>query len=85
MGGKDFIFVDEDADFDFAVSQVVASAFGFQGQKCSACSRAIVHRRLYKRFVDAVVARTAKLTQGPTRDHAELPRARSRPSASSRP
>jgi 1-pyrroline-5-carboxylate dehydrogenase len=68
MGGKDFIFVDEDADFDFAVSQVVASAFGFQGQKCSACSRAIVHRRLYRRFVDAVVARTAKLAQGPTRD-----------------
>ena len=68
MGGKDFIFVDEDADFDFAVSQVVGSAFGFQGQKCSACSRAIVHRRLYRRFVDAVVARTAKLAQGPTRD-----------------
>ncbi|MGZ5430748.1 MAG: aldehyde dehydrogenase family protein, partial [Thermoanaerobaculia bacterium] len=69
MGGKDFIVVDEDADFEFAVSQVVASAFGFQGQKCSACSRAIVHRKLYKRFVDAVVAKTAKLTQGPTRDH----------------
>lgn len=69
MGGKDFIFVDEDADFDFAVSQVVASAFGFQGQKCSACSRAIVHKRLYKRFVDAVVAKTAKLVQGPTRDY----------------
>jgi 1-pyrroline-5-carboxylate dehydrogenase len=69
MGGKDFIVVDEDADFEFAVSQVVASAFGFQGQKCSACSRAIVHRRLYKRFVDAVVAKTAKLKQGPTRDH----------------
>jgi 1-pyrroline-5-carboxylate dehydrogenase len=68
MGGKDFIVVDEDADFDFAVSQVVASAFGFQGQKCSACSRAIVHRRLYKRFVDAVIARTAKLSVGPTRD-----------------
>jgi 1-pyrroline-5-carboxylate dehydrogenase len=69
MGGKDFIVVDEDADFDFAVSQVVASAFGFQGQKCSACSRAIVHRRLYSRFVDAVVARTEKLAVGPTRDH----------------
>jgi 1-pyrroline-5-carboxylate dehydrogenase len=55
MGGKDFIVVDEDADFDFAVTQTVASAFGFQGQKCSACSRAIVHRRLYRRFVDAVV------------------------------
>jgi len=69
MGGKDFIVVDEDADFELAVSQVVASAFGFQGQKCSACSRAIVHRRLYKRFVDAVTAKTAKLKQGPTRDH----------------
>ena len=68
MGGKDFIVVDEDADFDFAVSQVVASAFGFQGQKCSACSRAIVHKRLYRRFVDAVIARTAKLSVGPTRD-----------------
>lgn len=68
MGGKDFIVVDEDADFDDAVAQVVASAFGFQGQKCSACSRAIVHRRLYKRFVDAVAARTEKLTMGPTRD-----------------
>jgi 1-pyrroline-5-carboxylate dehydrogenase len=69
MGGKDFIVVDEDADFDFAVAQVVGSAFGFQGQKCSACSRAIVHQRLYKRFVDAVIARTEKLPMGPTRDY----------------
>jgi 1-pyrroline-5-carboxylate dehydrogenase len=68
MGGKDFIVVDEDADFEFAAAQVVQSAFGFQGQKCSACSRAIVHRRLYRRFVDAVVARTARLTVGPTRE-----------------
>jgi 1-pyrroline-5-carboxylate dehydrogenase len=69
MGGKDFIVVDEDADFDDAVRQVVGSAFGFQGQKCSACSRAIVHRRLYRRFVDAVAARAEKLTVGPTSDH----------------
>jgi 1-pyrroline-5-carboxylate dehydrogenase len=68
MGGKDFIVVDEDADFDVAVAQTVASAFGFQGQKCSACSRAIVHRRVYRRFVDAVVARTKKLVVGPPRD-----------------
>ena len=80
MGGKDFIVVDEDADFDFAAAQVVASAFGFQGQKCSACSRAIVHRRLYKRFVDAVVARTEKLVVGPTRD----PKTNVGPVASSR-
>ena len=83
MGGKDFIVVDEDADFDFAVAQVVASAFGFQGQKCSACSRAIVHRRHYRRFVEAVVARTGKLTQGPTRDR-RTSWAPSPPSASSR-
>ena len=68
MGGKDFIVVGEDADFDDAVTQVVGSAFGFQGQKCSACSRAIVHRRHYKRFVDAVAARTEALVQGPTKE-----------------
>lgn len=70
MGGKDFIVVDEDADFHDAVLQVVNSAFGFQGQKCSACSRAIVHTKLYKKFVDAVAAETEKRTMGNTRDHA---------------
>ena len=44
MGGKDAIVVDETADLDAAASGVVRSAFGFQGQKCSACSRLIVHR-----------------------------------------
>jgi 1-pyrroline-5-carboxylate dehydrogenase len=68
MGGKDFIVVDEDADFDEAVIAVVNSAFGFQGQKCSACSRAIVHKAIYDKFVDAVAARTEKLTMGNTRD-----------------
>ena len=70
MGGKDFIVVDEDADFDDAVQQVVGSAFGFQGQKCSACSRAIIHTKIYKKFVAAVAAKTEKLTMGSTRDHA---------------
>ncbi|MCE7959297.1 MAG: aldehyde dehydrogenase family protein, partial [Acidobacteria bacterium ACB2] len=68
LGGKDFIVVDRDADFDDAVQQVVGSAFGFQGQKCSACSRAIVHEAVYDRFVEAVVARTEKITMGPTKD-----------------
>ena len=68
MGGKDFIVVDADADFDDAVLQVVASAFGFQGQKCSACSRAIVHKDLYARFVDAVRARTESLAMGNPKD-----------------
>lgn len=69
MGGKDFIVVDADADFDDAVQQVVSSAFGFQGQKCSACSRAIIHRDLYPRFVEAVAAKTEKLAMGPPKDH----------------
>ena len=44
MGGKNAIIIDDDADLDEAVLGVVKSAFGYQGQKCSACSRAIVHR-----------------------------------------
>ena len=64
MGGKDAIVVDEDANFDAAVEGVVASAFGFQGQKCSACSRAIVHEKIYDRFVEALVARAAKIQVG---------------------
>ncbi len=47
MGGKDAIVVADDADLDAAVPGVVASAFGFTGQKCSACSRAIVDARVY--------------------------------------
>ncbi len=48
MGGKDFIFVDETADLEDAANGVVAAAFGFQGQKCSACSRLIVHQKVHK-------------------------------------
>jgi 1-pyrroline-5-carboxylate dehydrogenase len=51
MGGKDAIIVDRDADLDDAVKGVVASAYGFQGQKCSACSRAIVDAAVYDAFV----------------------------------
>ena len=52
MGGKDAIIIEDDADIDEAAAGVAASAFGFQGQKCSACSRAIVHEKIYDRFVD---------------------------------
>jgi 1-pyrroline-5-carboxylate dehydrogenase len=65
MGGKDSIVVDKDCSFDAAVKAVVFSAFGFQGQKCSACSRAIIHRDIYDKFIEAVAAETAKLRQGP--------------------
>ena len=64
MGGKDSIIVEPDADLTAAVEGVVASAFGFNGQKCSACSRAIVHDSIYDLFCERVQTRVAQLTQG---------------------
>jgi 1-pyrroline-5-carboxylate dehydrogenase len=64
MGGKDSILVSDDADLDAAVEGVVASAFGFSGQKCSACSRAIIEAPLYDVFVERIRERVAKLTVG---------------------
>jgi len=55
MGGKDAIVVADDADLDAAVAGVVASAYGFSGQKCSACSRAIVDARVYDAFLEKLV------------------------------
>jgi 1-pyrroline-5-carboxylate dehydrogenase len=65
MGGKDFIVVDETADLEAAAAGIVASAFGFQGQKCSACSRAIVHRKVYDDLLKRVIERTRTLRVGP--------------------
>lgn len=70
MGGKDAIIVDADADFNAAVEGVAQAAFGFQGQKCSACSRAIIDERIYDKFLEALKARVEKLTVG---DPAENP------------
>ena len=64
MGGKDSIIVDEGAILEDAAQGVVASAFGFQGQKCSACSRVIVHEKVYDRFVDIVARKANALTVG---------------------
>jgi 1-pyrroline-5-carboxylate dehydrogenase len=64
MGGKDSILVAEDADLDAAVQGVVASAFGFSGQKCSACSRAIIEAPLYDVFVERLRERVSTLTVG---------------------
>jgi 1-pyrroline-5-carboxylate dehydrogenase len=64
MGGKDSILVCEDADVDAAVQGVVASAFGFSGQKCSACSRAIVEAPLYDVFIERLRERVPQLTVG---------------------
>jgi len=68
MGGKDSIVVAADADVDAAVEGVAVSAFGFQGQKCSACSRAIVDAKIYDEFVDKLRDRVAKITIGDPTD-----------------
>ena len=64
MGGKDAIIVDADADIDSAVEGVAQAAFGFQGQKCSACSRAIVDERIYDKFLEQLKARVEKIQVG---------------------
>ena len=68
MGGKDAIVVDADADIDSAVEGVAAAAFGFQGQKCSACSRAIVDERVYDKFLEKLKARVERITVGDPAD-----------------
>ena len=68
MGGKDSMVVDESADLAAAVEGVALGAFGFQGQKCSACSRAIIHEKNYEEFVERLVERVRKITIGPVRD-----------------
>jgi len=65
MGGKNAVIVDSDADLDEAVLGVAHSAFGYQGQKCSACSRAIVLEPVYDRFVARLVEAARGLTIGP--------------------
>src|SRR6201988_3839849 len=72
MGGKDAIIVDADADFNAAVEGVAQSAFGFQGQKCSACSRAIVDDPIYDEFVEKLEAKVAALTVGAPEDRANF-------------
>ena len=65
MGGKDSIIVDKETNIDEAVNGVVASAFGFQGQKCSACSRAIVDAAIYDKFVAKLQDEVDKIQIGP--------------------
>jgi 1-pyrroline-5-carboxylate dehydrogenase len=64
MGGKDAIVVADDADLDAAAEGAVAAAFGFQGQKCSACSRLIVDEKVHDELVEKVVALTKALNIG---------------------
>jgi len=68
MGGKNAILLDEEFDEDAAIRDVLYSAFGYQGQKCSACSRLIVHDKVYDRFVPRLVEAAKKLKIGPAED-----------------
>jgi 1-pyrroline-5-carboxylate dehydrogenase len=68
MGGKDAIIVDEEADLDAAVQGVLVSAYGYQGQKCSACSRAIVSEKVYDEFLSKLALKVAAIKVGPADD-----------------
>jgi RHH-type proline utilization regulon transcriptional repressor/proline dehydrogenase/delta 1-pyrroline-5-carboxylate dehydrogenase len=70
MGGKNAIIIDDDADLDQAVTGVIHSAFAFQGQKCSACSRVIVLDPIYDRFVSRLVESAKSIKIGPSEDPA---------------
>jgi RHH-type transcriptional regulator, proline utilization regulon repressor / proline dehydrogenase / delta 1-pyrroline-5-carboxylate dehydrogenase len=70
LGGKNAIIVDDDADLDEAVLGVMKSAFGYQGQKCSACSRAIVLAEVYDTFLERLVEASRSLQVGPADDPA---------------
>ncbi len=69
MGGKDSIIVEADCDIEAALDGVVASAFGYNGQKCSACSRAIVAADIYDVFCDRLQERVAKIKTGDPADN----------------
>jgi 1-pyrroline-5-carboxylate dehydrogenase len=64
MGGKDAVVVDETADLDAAATGIVTSAFGFQGQKCSAGSRAIIVDQVYDQVLEKVIEKTKQLNVG---------------------
>jgi 1-pyrroline-5-carboxylate dehydrogenase len=70
MGGKDAIIVDDTADLDAAAEGIATSAYGFQGQKCSAASRAIVLEPVYQDVLGMVAQRAEALRQGPAEDPA---------------
>ncbi|NHK38992.1 L-glutamate gamma-semialdehyde dehydrogenase [Thermus thermophilus] len=71
-GGKDAIIVDETADFDLAAEGVVVSAYGFQGQKCSAASRLILTQGAYEPVLERVLKRAERLSVGPAEENPDL-------------
>jgi len=72
MGGKDAMVIDADADLDSAVEAVAQAAFGFQGQKCSACSRAIIDERIYDKFLERLKDRVERISIGDPANNANM-------------
>lgn len=72
MGGKNAIVVDSSADLKWAAQQTAVAAFGFQGQKCSACSRAIVLADVYDEFVELLKKEAEAIDQGAGKDNASI-------------
>jgi len=72
MGGKNAIIIDDDADLDQAIPNVIDSAFAYQGQKCSACSRVIVLDTIYDRFIERLMGAVRSVKIGPAEDPANF-------------
>ncbi|MEH6936803.1 L-glutamate gamma-semialdehyde dehydrogenase [Bacillus sp. JJ664] len=68
MGGKDTMVIDKEADLELAAKSIVSSAFGFSGQKCSACSRAVIHQDVYDQVLARAIELTNELTVGNPED-----------------
>ncbi len=69
MGGKDSMLIDEDADLEDAANATIAAAFGFQGQKCSACSRLILVDTIYDKFIEILKEKAKNIKVGPAKDN----------------
>jgi RHH-type proline utilization regulon transcriptional repressor/proline dehydrogenase/delta 1-pyrroline-5-carboxylate dehydrogenase len=72
MGGKNAIIIDDDADLDEAIPSVIDSAFAYQGQKCSACSRVIVLDTVYDRFIERLINAVRSVKIGPAEESANF-------------
>src|SRR5262249_50889239 len=72
MGGKNAIIIDETANLDKAIEGAVLSAFGYQGQKCSACSRILIQESRFEEFQEGLVEAVKKIEVGPVIDEGAI-------------
>jgi 1-pyrroline-5-carboxylate dehydrogenase len=68
MGGKDSIIVDEGVDLDETAAGIIMAAYGFQGQKCSACSRAIIHENVYDKLLEKLIKKANAISVGQAKE-----------------